>query len=347
MAYALRSFKDAQIGIESTPGTAVAAVEVLTGVMSVPYTSDVNHQPEQDRNNLAANVETPFKVSDELEGEYTDDLHDVFAAYLMGNSVRGNITPTQPDNVNEPNHYLWLYEHGITTANTPDITNGIDTYTYEYGDNIQHYEANFVYTVSWTIEFAPGEPVRVTQNWRGKSSTESSKTGSLSAPTTKQYFPSNLTEFYIDSSFANIGNTQKTGMLLSGSINFETMFTPIYAANGDFGYSGLMEGPKKIVADLVYLRDGTNTEAEKDKWEAQSLVYMGVRFKAQNEMDSGQSNPPYLYIDMAGRYTEWGTADDDDDGRRTIPVTLETAYDSTKANQFSISVGTQMSALPS
>lgn len=345
MAYGHKAFSKIQLGVETTPGTAVAATEVALGQLEWASHDKVWHKPEQDRGVLAMNYETPFEVSNAVEMELTGELYDRLAVLAMVNAIRGNITPTQPDNINEPNHYLWTIEPTLTAPNTPDQTNGIDTYTLEFGDNVQAYEAEHVYTMSVEITGSPDEPCEITWSIGARQVTETTFTGALSAPSTA-YFPFNLAKFYIDTSYAGLGGTQKTGMLKGFTWTFETMFTPRHTADGQLYFEALNEDKKTVELELQYLRDGTNSEAEKDKFEAQTTSYIRIALFSHDEMDSGQSNPPYIYLDGAYKYTEWESPEDEN-GSYVVTVNAEAFYDTTASKMMSVLIGTTMSALPS
>ena len=344
MATGKKAFKYTQISSpEATVGTAAAATEVLLVTTTAPYTDKVYHLPEQDRGVLAKNVETPFQVSDEIEIEIEGNIYDRLMVFLTCNSVAGNITPTQPDNVNEPLHYLWTVEPSLaTTGDTPDETNGIDTFTLEYGDNIKDYEAEYIFTTTFEITGAPNEPCEFSWTGMGRQSTETTKTPALSAPAAV-YFPFNLVKIYIDTAYANLGNTQKTDMLKGFTWTFETMFTARYTADGNFYFTALNEDVKAVSLELTIIRDSVNSEALKDIWESQATTFIRVELNGETEMDSGQSNPPYIRLDGAYKITEWPETDDED-GISVISVTLESFYDATSSKMMSVLIGTVMAA---
>jgi hypothetical protein len=340
-AYAQKAFQKIQISnAEGTPGTAEAATEVLLGVLTVKAHDKVFHTPEQDRGVLALRYETPFQVADEIELEFEGELYDRQTIFVMANSIRGNVTASQPDAMNEPLHFLHVFEPGLTTGNTPDITDGIDTFTLEYGDNVEQYETEYLYTKSWEITGEPNEPVMLTWTVGGRQVTETNFTGALVAPTAA-YFPFNLSKFYIDANYAAIGTTAKTGMLRAFTVTFEPNFTELRAADGTFYFTSLNESPKTMQFELTYWRDGTNSEAEFDKFQAQSTSYIRIELLSHTEMDAGQSNPEYIWIDAAVKYTEW-PEHEDEDGTLTVTVTAEAFYDVTASKMFGVSVGTTM-----
>jgi hypothetical protein len=348
MAISTRALQFAQISnAEGTPGTAEAATAVLLFENLNQILHDkVFHTPMHDRGLLATHIEVPFQVSQLCEFECEGDLYDQLMVYMALNSIRGNVTATQPDDMNEPNHYLWTIEPGQTTQNTPDITNGIDTFTLEYGGNVQDYETEFIFTTSLEISGEVNEPVRFAWSFQGRQVTEASRTGALTAPTTHQFFATNKAKWYVEAdAYANIGTTQKSGVLKAFSWTFETGFTARFAADGNYYYAALNEDRKHVELELTLWRDSTVHEAELDAFQSQAIRYMRIALEAETEMDSGQGNPPYIYLDGAFRYTEFPELDDED-GTSVMTATAVSVYDTTAAKQFGVLIGTELDALP-
>lgn len=347
MAQALRALKQIAISNpENTVGTAEAAVELLYGTMSVAYGDNTIHYPDQERANLSRHMGDDFIVGKLVEGTMEGELNARHAAWLFSNAIRGNITPTQPDNINEPNTYSWVWEPGLTTANTPDIANGIDTFTLEFGDNEQAYEAEYVFTRTLTITGAPNEPVTFTWDWAGRQLTETTFT-SLSAvniTSPSLYFPSNLSKFYIDTSYAGIGGTQKTDTLRAFTWTFETGFTARFAADGNQYFAAISEDKKRVQLDLTYYLNSTS-ETERALYNSRGTTYLRVELSGPTEMDSAQSNPPRVYLDGAFRYTEW-PEHDDEDGALVTTVSAESVYDVTASKQFGATLLTTLAAYP-
>jgi hypothetical protein len=343
MAFGQKAFRKIQLSNpEDTPGVAEVATEVAFGVLEPNTTDKIFHTPEQDRGVLAQMVEQPFEVSRLGELSIEGELYDRLANFMFSNSIRGNVTPTQPDNINRPNEWLWFYEPALTVNNTPDETDGIDTFTIEFGDNVQSYEMDFSFTVSLTIEGTVDEPVNFTWEINGQEITDSTFTPALTDPSAA-YFAFNQAKFFIDSNYAAIGTTQKLGMLRAFTWTFETMFTARFAADGSLVFSGVNEDVKTVSFEPIYYRDGTNSEAEKDKFDAQDLVYVRVTLESGTEMDSGEANPEYIHLDMALRYTEWPTLSDEA-GTHIESPTANAVYDATSAKMMGVSVGTTMVA---
>lgn len=346
MAFGVKAFRRIQISNpEDTPGSAEAAIEVLCGVLSAPYGDKTMHFPEQDRNLLSRNLADDFVVQREVEMSFEGEVNTRQIIWALANAIRGNVTATQPAATAQPLAYLHTFQPGLATGNTPDIANGIDTFTIEFGDNVQAYEAEFVFCRSLEITGAPNEPVTMTWEMTGRQITETTFTAALTAAAT-QYFPSGLVKFYIDADYASIGGTQLTGMLRGFTWKLETNFTARYASDGTLVFSGVSEDRKMVELELVYYRDGTNSEAEKAKYDARTTSYARIEINGATEIDNGQSNPPYIRLDQAMRYTEWPEPDDED-GAVTETVTAQSVYDSVAAMEYEVTVLTELDDYPS
>ena len=315
------AFKRIQISnAEGTPGTAEAATEAALGIITTQESGEVIHQPNDDRNTLAANMADDEIVGKETKLVWSGDVNSRHILWALLMSLRGNITPTQPDVTNEPLAYLFTITPALTTANTPDIANGIDTFTIEYGDNTQAYETECCFSTRLQISGAPNEVCKFTCDITGRQRTETTFTGALSVQSV-QRFPFNKAAVYIDASGGTIGTTQKTNLLRAFQWTLETKFKAFYASDGELYFSSVVEDKKKPVLTLTYKR-GTDSETERDKYDDRSTRLLRLKLNAQTEIDSGQSNPPYLILDQAIRYFKWPTPSSQD-GARVVQVTAE------------------------
>jgi hypothetical protein len=345
MTNAYTAFRRIQVSNEEgTPGTAEAATEIVSGTTYSAAFSDLEiHKPEQDRNILSMNLSDDFVVGKLAEMTLEGNLNTRIACWLFCNAVRGNISPTQPDAINQPNAYLWTIQPGLTTSNTPDITNGIDTFTFEVGDNVQAHEIEYCFATSISVSGSPNEPVTYTWEITGRQMTNTTFTAALSVVAV-QYFASNQVNFYIDTSYATIGTTEVKDLLREFTFTLDTGFTPRFTSSSSLLYQGVNETKKMVTLDATYLR-GTNSEAERVKYNARTTTYLRIAIMGQTELDSGESNPPYIYIDGAFRYFEWNEPDDDE-GMQYVSVTAESVYDPTGAKEYEIAVYTDLAAFP-
>ena len=340
----LKAFRRIQISnLEDTVGSAEAATEILYGTIIPPGPGITVHWPEEDRNSLAR-----YQANDEVVAKlqnltWTGDLNHRHANYLLAMSVRGNVTATQADPTNEPNAYTWTYEPGLTTANTPDIANGIDTFTIEYGDNTQAYETEYCFITRLVIEGSANGVCTFTADITGRQQSDASFTGSLTAQSV-QRFPFNLAKCHFDTSWANLGNTQKTGFVRSFTWTLETMFSAFQTADGALYFSSVSESPKAPTLALA-LKRGSDADTQRGYHEARTTTFIRLDLLGQTELDSGQSNPPYLRLDGAYRYETWPDLGEDEGSSIENPTAVG-VYDSTGGKMFSTVLFTDFSAWP-
>lgn len=349
MAYGNAALRRIQISNdEGTTGTAEAATAILFGKATIPTQDLVFHTPDQDRNSLAEIVELPFKVAQKVEFELEGAAYADLLLHVLSMAVRGNVTGVSAGG-SVPNEIIWTFEPGLTTLNTPDITNGIDTRTFELGDNINCYKAAGCYVVTLEISGDAGDDedsvVMVKATIAAQSLAEGSFTGALTE-VAAAYFPANMVKLFIDTSYAGLGGTQKSGVLKGWKWTLETMFTSRYVADGTYKWSALNEGKKAPELEMTFIRDSSIVEAELDKFQAtpKTKTFIEIRLTSNGtEMDSGQSNPPYAKIQGAYVYTEWPELDEED-GTSLVTVKARGVKDSTSGKMMTVIVGTPLTA---
>lgn len=351
MAYGNSALRRIQISNdENTTGTAEAATAILFGTASIPVQDLVFHTPEQDRNSLAEIVELPFKVAQNIDGfSYEGEAYADLLLHLFSMAIRGNVTGVSAGG-SKPNEIIWTFEPSLSsTLNTPDVTNGIDTRTIEVGDNINCYKLAGCYVMSLEISGDAGEDensvVMVKVKLGAQSLVEGSFTGALSE-VAAAYFPANMVKLFIDSSYAGLGGTQKSGVLKSWKWTLDTKFTPRFVADGTYKWSALNEGKKAPELELTFVRDSTIVEAELDKYQAnpKTKTFISIEMTSGSaEMDAAQSNPPYAKLRGAYIYTEWPELDDED-GTSLVTVKARGVKDSTSGKMMTAIVGTLLAA---
>ena len=334
--------KPVQIGNETTPGTAVAATELLYVTSETPIASQVLFYPEDDRNNLYKNQGNEFKVGELAEITIEMNMNSLHMPFLFANAIRGNVTPTQPDAVNEANTWLWNFiMNTAPLCNAPETTNGIDTFTLEAGDNVDDYQYRYCFTKTIEITGAPGEPVKVTWTITAADVVAGVTPAVVSAPVV-QYFPANTVNFYIDANYAAIGTTVVVDFLKEWTWKLETMFTPRVTASGSYAYTGVNEASKEVELSFEYLRSNGQDATELAKFKAIETSFMRIEIVGPTELDSGEDNPPKVQLDMAVRYSEVEVPDDSD-GSRTTSYTAKSVLDPVAAKSFEVNVYTVLS----
>lgn len=340
----LKAFRRIQVSnVEGTPGVAEAAIEILYGTLTFDDGLTI-HFPEEDRNSLAKRQGDDVVVGKEAHLTWQGDLNFRHIAWALAMAICGNITPTQPDSVEQPNAYLWTFTPAATAPNTPDQANGIDTFTFEFGDDSAAYEAEYCFATRLEISGAPNEPVKFVCEITGRQVTTGvSFTAALTAQTV-QRAPFNVSKFYIDPSGDTIGTTQKTDLVKAVTWELETMFVASYGPDGALYFSGVEEDKKAPVLTLT-LKRGTAALVEEAAYRSRATRLMRWEILGTTELDSEEGNVPYLQLDQAVRYTEWPEWSDED-GRTTHEVTAEAVWDADYGKLFEAALYTDLADYP-
>lgn len=327
----LNALRRVQVGLESTPGTSVAATSRLMGFSLGGNLNDrVVVQPMDQRASLAAHSRgytTGYLWEDTLDGEAT--YEDII--YLLGWAIKGAITPSTVDT----NAKKWLYTPSLTSANVPD------TSTLEFGDDTQEYEAEYVFAKGLTISGAIDEPVKVSADVCGRQLSASSFTGSLTARTVEQILSQKF-KLYMDDAGGTIGSTQKTLTLIDWQFKTGAHFIPKKHQDGNLYFSGYSEVAMAPELQLT-MELNANTTAIRGKYTAETVQL--VRLIGTGSLIGAVSALKTLCIDGAYRITKFDKIGEKN-GADVVAVSLVGEYDSTYAKVFEIYAQNLVSTLP-
>jgi len=342
----LKAFRKVQISNpENTIGTAEAAVEQLLGTVTTWEGGETIHRPQHDDGSLSRNRGDAIIVGEEAHCVWQGDVNSRHIIWALAMALCGNITPTQPDSTNEPNAYLWTFTPALTSpGNGPSATDGIDTFTMEYGDDEQAWEMEYCFATSIEISGAPNEPCTFSVSVTGRQKTDTTFTAALSLQSV-QYFPFNLSKFYVNDAGGNHGTTQKSDLLKGFTWRLNTQFTPQYAGDGSLYFSSVAEDEKFVELSLTYKHDD---ESETERGYAEDLTIRNLRIelRGETELDTGQSNVPYIYLDGAYQYNLPWPSLSDMEGQSTVEVAAQSCYDSSWAKEYQVAVLTDLDAYP-
>ena len=339
MTAGLRALRHIQVSNpEDSAGGAEAAQEIFLGILTPPADDRVFYTPQnEERNSLARNHANIVEVSKRADLVYTADVRFRYMTWLLAMGIVGSVSATQPDSTNEPNAYLWTFAPSLSAQNTPD------TFTWEYGDNMESYESEYCFATRLEISGAPNAPCQVTCYITGRQRTQTSKTGAFTVVAT-QHAPFNLMKYFRDANWAALGSSQKTACLLGFTWSLDTMFTPRFTADGTLYFAALNEDAKAPELRLNLVRD-TEMAALRTAHEGKTVVYPRITLFGHTELDSSQSNPPYMAIDGAYQIPTW-PAWGDNEGIAAVEVTLQGCYDATGAKMMSIGLFNGLAAWP-
>lgn len=212
-----------QLGVESTPGVAVAANRKLeaTAIQLQPQLNIGTFRP---RGNKFPTLTLPGSewVGGDLEGRlsYTDLVY--LASSVLGTAP----APTQPDAVNAPSVYSWLFEPAPNDPSDPV------TYTVEAGDSVRAHRAAFVAVTDLSFEFVRSaeDGIELGGSVIGRALEDG--VAMTAAPTTvvaQPILPQHWS-VYADATSAALGTTKLTRVLQLG-VNIEGRWGPLWTVD--------------------------------------------------------------------------------------------------------------------
>lgn len=293
-----------QYGKEDTNGTAVAATNMLLGQVAMGKDREIRF-PED---TLGIRARSNRSVTEQIhagdirlsfpEGAYFEALPVILSIGVKGNVTAVEQTAGEGD-------YLWDHTPDLEAANTPD------SITLETGDDVQAYEIEYVLARRIVIEGNVGEdaPVTVEVECFGKQITPTTFTGSLSRPTVDAMI-ANLAKFYIDSTWATLGNTQKTGLLRKYRIEILTGVHPKFHAEGVKTMTSHAESVIDVMWALTF-EGNSDADVIFDAYQAETAKALRLLIEG-SQIGTGEKHS--LKIDTYGKFEEVIPMGDEQEG---------------------------------
>lgn len=327
----LEAFRKIQGGIESTPGTAVPATAKWMGMHLAASLKDREIvMPSDERGDLAAahrSYSPAYLWESKLSGELT--FED--AIFLAGMAVKGGVTPSTVDT----SARLWTYTPSLTAANTPD------TFTLEFGDNTQCYEAEYVFIKALEISGSVNEALKFAADLLGRQLTAASFTGALSNRTVESALVKK-TSLYMDDTGGSIGATAKTGILIDWTWRLPAHFVAKDRQDGNLYFSAFGEVRMQPELEmLVEFTSGVATLRTKYTAETRQLV----RLKTLGSLCGAATALRTVQIDGAYKIVEFDTLDERD-GASVVRMKLLGEYDATWTKLFELQIQNAVTAIP-
>lgn len=321
---AIEAFRRIQIGKESTPGTAVAATRKLIGELSISPNLTI-HRPTDERNSLSEFRRSEV-VGQDASLSYSSDATYDQIIHFLAMALKGGVTPTQPDVGNSPTVYDWVYTPVAT------VLAAVDTFTIEYGDNTQEFECKYCFVQSLELGFAMNSVVTLKADMMGHYPIKSSFTGALSDESVEEVVSNDLT-VAIDTTWANLGVTPKSGVVAGATLRIPTGLVPIKAADGSMEFTRIGEQRRHFELDLdILVSSAAITEYDAAVAQTDRAIRLIVTGPTISDDETYM-----LTIDFFGRYTAAPTIWDSQDGENLIRLSLVSHADAS-GNELSITV---------
>jgi hypothetical protein len=247
-----------QIGKENPAahGTPVAATRVLRTVQK-PLPED--SKPTSIKQDLGLNVDVTDNI---IQGKLVEDslvfdqltfqmLPLIYSALLKGDVTPVEQTADQDD---------YLYDH------TPELDgsdNDLDSFTLERGDSLQAVEEEYVmfkrFKMGGQVDQSGGASfVKGEVDYFARQNTNTTFTPDLT-PLAEKYMSAKLTQIFIDSTWANVGVTEKTNFLKAWDVEIIGGANPDFSGGEEETFETHEQGPISHMLALTMKR-GAATE---------------------------------------------------------------------------------------
>lgn len=330
MSDSLTPFRKIQIGKETTKGTAVPATRMLLGDWDFTEENE-RYMSEYPRGVLAtiggAGTITKRSTGVSISTELT--FEEILWPLLTG--IKGGTTPVA----------------GVTTAQTwtfaPQLTTDptIDTATVEVIESdgtTNHMTREMSYVMSDTFGLEVTASEVATLNWAmfGRASQSTTPTPALTPYTSREIALSARTSVYMDAAYADIGDTQLSGVLRSASLEFTTPFIPDYKLDGrdDLDFTKHTAGRGFAATASIQMQLDATAGGVITNWRDNDLRYMRFLIEG-SEAETGVNKS--IQVDGAFRFTG-NPSYEDSDGVRLVSFDMEAVYDETASKIFEIVV---------
>lgn len=334
----IRLLSHFQIGLETTKGTPVAATRMMYPDLSSTFQIDWMKTYHEGRRTGRRNPVTYATRQGErvaINYRTVDDTgisFDELSFFL--NAPDGATAATSGGTA-----YLWdTFAWGGTASGTPR------TYTVEYGDDVQNYEAEYCFPTRLGLSADTDGMTQLTADIVGRQSTKSTKTALT--PVDPVLIPGYLWVPKFATAQSGLdGASTITNFLRNWSMDWSTGLVPHKYQDGldYFGQvveSAPVEGTVKLVVDS----NATAISRFYDKGEAGTVDFLNL---TATGAAIGGDSPYKVDIDVALEYTSVSLLASDIDGVNTYEVNAKIVDDETWGQSLGIAVTNALANLAS
>jgi len=324
----LSGLRKIQIGEEAEKGTAVAATAVLLGKLSVED-KFTQHIPQEERGSLIKpyrSIKTGNEVGLSFEGDCTFEQ----LIYFLHMGVLGNVTPTGASD-----EKTWVFTPAKSAAGT------FDSFTLEYGDDIQAIETEYCMASKISLSGGMNEPVKLKVDMFGRQITNTTFTGALSPPSVETALGQKA-KLYIDAEDGTVGTTEKSNTLISWTYDIVTGLYLKRYGDGNLYFSAYGEkGASATLKATVAFNSGVNTERANADGATQRLMRVEIKGTTID------ADPKEIDLDICGAYAPGSfKLLEERDGEDVVSFTLESQDSANYGKGFEVTVVNAVASLP-
>lgn len=332
--YGERCFSKIQFGkeVKTTHGTIVPATKILLGDV-FPVASDRKLQFPEDATGVRMKSFRQIVYQYLSQGTLkSSNGYYQMLPMLLSCGLKGDITPTMTTALQ--NDYLWTFSPSMTGQNTPD------SFSLEYGDNVQAFVSNYCMfqRLKFTGAIAQGQgdsPVNIEGEWFGRQMAKQAFTAALQLPAVE---PMNMknSRIWVDTAWAGVGVTELTNSLRKLDVEILTGVHPKFLGSADKFFT--IHGEGDIDVKATFDLEGTDlASALRDAKDAGTLQV--VQLSVTGAL-IGSGTPHNLTLQMSGFWETVTPLNSEDRGNNITQAVLHATYDPTGATGIKVLVTT-------
>ena len=331
----VKALRKVQLGREGTAGTAVAATTIWRGPAVRPQ--DDQQKVLRDENiGLSSGVTSQYTPK-----KLASMSFPATPAYFNGiqHICEAGIKTVSPTADGAGSGYINSYPLPSGDSNSTK------TYTIEGGDNKDMEEMEYSFVTDFELSGKKNEAWMLTSNWQGRQSQVTSFTTSLSVPVFSPML-FNKSKIYIDNVGGTLGGTQIANSWIEAKLKITTGLKAQFTGDGNLYFSFMDFIGAKASLELTFLHNAT-IAAEREKWRSDTARQIRILIEGNSLASAGTTYSKETFrIDMAGLYSSFGPANDEDEGTNVSKAVFQGAYDSTAALFCNLLLVNELSSVP-
>lgn len=329
----IRALRKIQFGTEATnaPGTAVDATAFVVGTLGMKLEQELYMPDDLETGNLAS-FERSQVIAREATLPFESDATYEQLMYMLNMAVE--IPVITAASGNDPT--IWTYAPNYTAANS------LQTFTVEYGDDVQQWRAEFVSCRQLELSGQVGDVVKVNADLFGRqvmpAAAGSSFTGFTANinPISRETIKMGTAQLYVNDSWGNVGTTEAGATLVDFNWRFMTGLSPMKFADNQLYFTELAQAKRHVELDMtVALNSGTSGWFT--RFLEQTLTVMELRFTGTETIAMANDSVKQLKLQTGGKITEFNELTERE-GQDIVKVKLVSEYDSTGARDMGVEV---------
>ena len=315
----LYAFKKCQVAIEAAHGDAATPDKMLVGSMG--YNSEVTFNAPTEDTGLLSEITRRTKIDESTSLAYEGSATFEQAMLWFGCAFKGAVTPTDVGD----GAYEWLYDPSLTAVNDPETMSLIA------GDDVEQYAIAYCILQDIEIAIALKDVAKIRANLIGRPMATSTFE-TIALPTVEDIVAAKVS-IDINDTWAALGDTAYTAMLIAASMRFPTGLKPVKYADGTSYFSAFAENKRSMELDLTYLH---TTDAVTEWGYLAAGTKRFIRLEILGSVIGG-TNYNLLRIDVCGTYETWSKPADKD-GETITTIKLKSQYDVTSGKEYNVMV---------